>query len=142
MDISPWLEFGWPVALLVLVLSGIGLGLGWFLKAYLKQQKEEFDARKKEQERKDILLTEQHGFIRDLAMASMKETASAIAQMADIKAFMQEMTRSLTIINEQLRSHTEATETYVPALQATAKEIQAQIAQIERTSLMSHSKKE
>ena len=142
MDISPWLNFGWPVALLVLVLSGLGIGLGWFLKAYLKQQKEEFDARTREQERKDLLLTEQHGFIRELASNALKESSAALAQMAEIRGFMHEMTRSLTIINEQLHAHAKETSTYVPTLQTTAKDIQGQLAQIERAAFMSHAKKE
>ena len=142
MDISPWLNFGWPVALLVLVLSGLGIGLGWFLKAYLKQQKEEFDARTREQERKDLLLTEQHGFIRELASNALKESSAALAQMAEIRGFMHEMTRALSIINEQLDIHSKETATYVPTLQVTAKEIQERLAQIERTAFIAHAKKE
>ena len=138
MDITPWLEFGWPVALLALVLTGLGVGLAWFLKAYLKQQKEEFIARRKEQDRKDNLLMEQHIFIRELATNALKESAAALLQMGEIRGFMHEMTRSLTIINEQIHKHAETTLTYVPALQETAREIKGQLSQLERTAFKVH----
>ena len=135
--ISAW-EAGWAIGILCVVLIGVGTGLGWFLKAYLRQQKEEFVARRKEQDRKDNLLMEQHGFIRDLATASMKETAAALVQMGEVRGFMQEMIHSLSIINEQLHEHAKRTDTYVPALQETAKEIKGQLTQLERTAFKSH----
>ena len=138
---SAW-EAGGAIGILVFVLGGLGVGLGWFLKAYLKQQKEEFAVRTKEQDRKDTLLMEQHVFIRELASNSLKESAAAVAQMSEIRGFMHEMTRSLTIINEQLHAHAKTTATYVPALQSTAREIQAQLAQMERAAYLAREKKE
>ena len=138
MDISPWLEFGWPVALLVLVLASIGVGMGWFLKAYIKQQKDEFDARRKEQDRKDTLLMEQHEFIRDLATAALKESAAAIAQIAEIRSFMQEMVRSLTIINEQLNDHALKSIAVHDGIKEQNKGITVLIQELERTAFKSH----
>lgn len=152
MDISPWLEFGWPIALLVLVLAAIGTGIGWFLKSYLKQQKEEsdarisqqkdeFEARRREQDRKDKLLTEQHEFIRELASSSLKEVSAALQQMSDIRNFMQEMTRSLTILNEQTHDgHTEVLHK-VDGLQSQNAQIYEHVVQLERTTLTGHSRK-
>ena len=138
MDVTPWMEFGGPFALLALVLTGAGIGLGWFLKAYLRQQKEEFVARRKEQERKDTLLMEQHEFIRDLATASMKETAAALAQMSDVRSYMGEMTRSLAIINEQLQEHAVHSRAVHDVLKEQHQAMALQVTQLERTSIKMH----
>ncbi|MHA2263567.1 MAG: hypothetical protein ACXAEN_14320 [Candidatus Thorarchaeota archaeon] len=138
MDVSPWLEFGWPVALLVLILTGLGVGLSWFLKAYLKQQKEEFQARRKEQDRKDNLLMEQHEFIRDLATSAISEAAAALTQTAEIRGFMQEMIRSLAIINEQLHDHAVQSKAARKALKEQNQGLLTQVGQLERTAFKMH----
>ena len=140
MDITAWMNYGWPVALLVLVLSGMGVGLGWFLKAYLKQQKEDFDSRKEERIRQDKLLTEQHEFIRELASTSLSEASAALAQMSGIKAFMSEMTRSLAIINEQLHDHSMESKNFGHALKEQNAMVLTQVAHLERTAITKHNR--
>lgn len=141
MDVSPWLEFGWPIALLVLVLSSIGIGLGWFLKSYLKQQQEEYEAKRADAARKDAILTEQQGFIRELALTSLQESKEAISQLAEIRNFMQEMTRSYAIINEQLHDHSEASRGHAEQLKAQNQMIHDRVLQLERTTLTNMSRK-
>jgi len=135
MDITPWIDFGWPIALLVLVLGAIGTGLGLFLRAYLKQQEDEFAARRKEQERKDVLLTEQHEFIRELAANAIKESSAALQQMAEVRGFMQEMTRALAILNEQFHEHSNNSDNCMGKLNTQNQQIYDHVTQLERTIL-------
>jgi len=135
MDITPWIDFGWPIALLVLVLGAIGTGLGLFLRAYLKQQADEFAARRKEQDRKDALLMEQHEFIRELASNSIKESSAALQQMAEVRGFMQEMTRGLALVNEQLHEHNNNSGNSLKGLGTQNQQIYDHVTQLERTML-------
>ena len=140
MDITPWMEFGWPIALLVLVLGAIGTGLGLFLRAYLKQQENEFAARRKEQERKDTLLTEQHEFIRELASNAIKESSAALQQMVEVRGFMQEATRGLALINEALNDHNNNSESCLKSLYNQYANVYEQVARLERTVLTQNNK--
>jgi hypothetical protein len=141
MDISPWLEFGWPIGLLVLVLTSIGVGLGWFLKAYLRQQKAEFEARQEERKSKDGLILEQHEFVKGLATSALAESSEAIKRQGETNNFLKEITRSLTIMNEQLHDHAVECENGLVGIKTQNQQIYDHVIQLERTALTSHGRK-
>lgn len=103
-DISPWLEFGWPVALLVLVLTGVGAGIGWLFREWNKRQAKEEEGRKEEREQRERILSEQHSFIKSLAENSIANLERAIAGQEKTAVALEEITKSLSVISENCQS--------------------------------------
>ena len=145
---SAW-EAGWAVGILVLVLVAIGTGAGLFLKAYLKQQKEEFEARKKEQkeefearekeqERKNSLLKEQHDFIRQLATTTIQERASYIESFTKITLALSEINKSLSSLNTNFSEHLNDTKTAISQLRKGHDVIDAELRGLEKMASKSH----
>lgn len=65
--VSSFTQFGWAVALLALVLVGVGTALGLFFNSYFKRQDREFEAREQERRDSSQYNKEQQIFIRKLA---------------------------------------------------------------------------
>lgn len=102
IDVTPWLDAGWSVALLVLVLSAIGIGLRWFLKAYLEQQEKEFEARQQERMRNQLLITEQQEFIKGLAQNAIADLQKAIETQSKTAQALEEIVAMLLSMNKQI----------------------------------------
>lgn len=105
MDISPWFQFGFPAALTVLIIVGLGLGAKWFLKRYLDQQAEEFKARQAERKAKEETIQEQHNFIKQLAQQAMAEMKSAVSANVKTASALEEITQALATMNATYSTH-------------------------------------
>lgn len=145
---SAWSE-GWAVGILVLVLTAIGTGAGLFLKAYLKQQKEEFEARKKEQkeefearekeqERKNGLLKEQHDFIKELATTTLQERTSHIETSTQITIALGGINKSLASLNDNFSEHLKDTKFAISQLSKGHEVIDAELRGLEKMASKSH----
>jgi uncharacterized protein HemX len=136
MEIQPWLEFGWPVALLVLVLSGIGIGFGIFLRNYLEQQKTEFNERQKNTEAKNALIQEQHIFIRTLAENAMNDMRSYMEGYNRLVTALKEITKSLASLNAAYQQHVVMSDNKLSTLQDGHNDICVELRHIERATIM------
>jgi hypothetical protein len=98
-DISPWLEFGWPVGLLVLVLSAFGAFIAFMFREMNKRQVREQEERQVEREQREVIINEQHAFIKKLSNDAIANLERAISSQEKTARALDEITRSLALIS-------------------------------------------
>lgn len=148
-DITPWFEFGFPSAVLVLVLVAIGTGLWLFLKSYLKQQEKEAEGRQKQREiefearqiervEREKIISEQQGFIRDLATTALADMHSAIKTQETTARALEKICKTLDELTKQVAKHEDEEERKLDVLQDGHTKLMEEMRELERVALVNH----
>lgn len=137
-DISPWFQFGFPAALLVLILGALGWGARWFLKRYLDQQEKAFVARQEERTRREKVIDEQQEFIKGLVLQSMAEHKESIATQIKTAACLDSIVETLQGFKMEFSTHLVQETEMLGNLASGQNTMVAAIRDLEKSALVKH----